>query len=330
MRPKFLFACSGACTILWVAVASSAFAADEPGSTDHPLVGRYDCSSIVYYKNSDFDEAALLKAPHDYSALLDANRLDDRSGTEWLRAEGAVTEIRYAIPAGRSSLEVMRNHKQALETNGFAPVFSCVDQECFAGGLRDAYLLGQQIDPLNGVSTAYFDHARYLLASRNGADGTVYAAILTGEDKGQVTAFMHVVETKAMETGKVAFKDASAMQTALDVTGSVDVYGILFDTDQDRLKPESKPTLDEIARLLAANPGLNLEIVGHTDNVGAPDYNLDLSNRRAASVASALTQNYGIAAERLQSSGAGLTAPVASNETPEGQAKNRRVELVAK
>jgi OmpA-OmpF porin, OOP family len=321
----------GICAAAWLAPISPAVAVDEPGSSDHPLIGRYDGSSIAYYRQSSFDEAALLRAPHDYSALLEGNRLDDRSGNEWLKAEGAVAEIRYDIPAGRSSLEVMRNHRQALEANGFAPVFSCADKECFTGGLRDSYLLGQQLDPSNGVSTAYFDCVRYLLVSRNGAEGgAAYAAILTGKDKGQVTAFLRVVETKVMEADKIAFTDASAMRTALDETRLVDVYGILFDTDRDSLKPESKPTLDEIASLLTSNPGLNLKIVGHTDNVGAPDYNLDLSNRRAASVVAALTRDYGIAAERLQSSGAGLTAPIAYNDTPEGQAQNRRVELVAK
>lgn len=304
-----------------------AFAADEPGGKDHPLVGRYDGSSIVYYKHSDFDEAALLKAPHDYLALLDANRLDDRSGPEWLRTEGAVTQIRYEIPKGRSSLEVMRNYEQALTANGFAPMFSCADQACFTGSLQDPYLLGQQIDTANGMPSAYFDHARYLLASRAGSEGTVYASILTGEDKDQVTAFVKVVEAKGMEADKIVFKDAADMQAAIEDSGSVDLYGILFDTDQDSLQPESKPTLEGIAKLLTANPDLSVEIVGHTDNVGGADYNLDLSNRRAASVVTALTQDYGISAARLASSGAGLTAPVASNVTEDGRTQNRRVEL---
>jgi outer membrane protein OmpA-like peptidoglycan-associated protein len=68
--------------------------------------------------------------------------------------------------------------------------------------------------------------------------------------------------------------------------------------------------------------------VGHTDNQGKPDYNLDLSRRRAASVLRELTSKNGIAADRLDSFGCGLYAPVASNESEEGRAKNRRVELV--
>ena len=164
-----------------LASASGALAADEPGAKDHPLVGRYEGSNIVYFKHSDFDQTTLLKAPHDYSALLDANRPDDRSSGEWLRVEGAVTEIRYEIPKGRSSLEVLRNYEEALKAKGFARVFACADQACFAGRLRDPYLLGAQIDTTNGVSTAYFDRARYLLASREGPKGTVYALVLAGK-----------------------------------------------------------------------------------------------------------------------------------------------------
>jgi outer membrane protein OmpA-like peptidoglycan-associated protein len=69
-------------------------------------------------------------------------------------------------------------------------------------------------------------------------------------------------------------------------------------------------------------------VVGHTDNQGKPDYNLDLSRRRAAAVVRELTLKYGIAADRLSSFGCGFYSPVASNETEDGKAKNRRVELV--
>ncbi len=79
-----------------------------------------------------------------------------------------------------------------------------------------------------------------------------------------------------------------------------------------------------------AKPDLRLEIVGHTDNRGTAEYNLKLSSERAKSVITALTQRYAIAAGRLTASGAGLTMPVAPNDTEDGRAKNRRVELIAK
>ena len=95
------------------------------------------------------------------------------------------------------------------------------------------------------------------------------------------------------------------------------------------IKPESKPTLDEIAKLLANQPDLNVYIVGHTDNQGAYDYNLDLSRKRAASVAAALAKTYQIAPARMKTAGVGFLAPVGSNATEDGRALNRRLELVA-
>jgi OOP family OmpA-OmpF porin len=305
-------------------------AADVAGASDHPLVGRYQGASIEFHKRSEFDEAALLQAPHDYAALLERNVTRDRSGPEWLKVEGRVTRLRYAIPEGRSSLEVLRNHESALKANGFVPVFACADQSCFTGALQDPYLLGQQLDPDNNDTALYFDHARYWLGRREGPEGTVYAGILTGEDKQRVTAFVMVVETKPLEEGKIAFVDAAQMDKAIAEAGRISLYGIHFDHDKDVLRPESKPVLDEIARLLRDKPQLRLEIVGHTDNRGTAPYNMNLSQRRAASVVDALTGAYGIAAERLTSSGAGLTLPVAPNDTEEGRAKNRRVELVAR
>ncbi len=79
---------------------------------------------------------------------------------------------------------------------------------------------------------------------------------------------------------------------------------------------------------MKSEPTLRLHIVGHTDNQGKPDYNLDLSHRRASSVVAELGSKYGIAANRLDAFGCGMYSPVASNEAEDGRAKNRRVELV--
>jgi outer membrane protein OmpA-like peptidoglycan-associated protein len=88
--------------------------------------------------------------------------------------------------------------------------------------------------------------------------------------------------------------------------------------------------LKEIANLLNEQPNLQLQIVGHTDDVGTAEFNRDLSERRANAVVQALVSRHQIASSRLLASGAGLTQPVASNKTEEGRAKNRRVELVAR
>jgi len=122
--------------------------------------------------------------------------------------------------------------------------------------------------------------------------------------------------------------DAKFMAEGLSSTGHVAIYGIYFDFNKSDLKPESEPALNEIAKLLTGNLNLKVFIVGHTDNIGGVDYNMKLSQTRADAVVKALTTKYKINPQRLKAYGAGQMAPVASNKTEEGQAKNRRVELV--
>jgi outer membrane protein OmpA-like peptidoglycan-associated protein len=105
------------------------------------------------------------------------------------------------------------------------------------------------------------------------------------------------------------------------------IYGIYFKFARADIRPVSEPVLKEIAAVLKSNPGWTLSIVGHTDGVGNAAANLDLSRRRATSVKTALVERYGIDANRLTTGGFGASDPQASNDTPEGRARNRRVEL---
>jgi outer membrane protein OmpA-like peptidoglycan-associated protein len=102
----------------------------------------------------------------------------------------------------------------------------------------------------------------------------------------------------------------------------------LFEFNKTDIKPESQPTLAEVAKLLQEDPSLKLLVVGHTDNIGTLDFNKDLSARRASSVVSALVEQFGIAAHRLHPEGVAFLAPIAASDTEEGRSKNRRVELV--
>ena len=111
-------------------------------------------------------------------------------------------------------------------------------------------------------------------------------------------------------------------------SGRYVTHGILFDTDSDRLKPESAPVIQSIARGLETNPNLKLLIEGHTDSVGNADHNMDLSRRRAEAVKSVLVSQFKVDAARLSTAGLGATKPIDSNDTPQGRSQNRRVELV--
>jgi OmpA-OmpF porin, OOP family len=105
-------------------------------------------------------------------------------------------------------------------------------------------------------------------------------------------------------------------------------HGILFDTNSDRLKPESAAVIQSIARGLDANPQLKLRIEGHTDSVGDDARNLDLSKRRAEAVKNVLVAQFNVDAARLATGGLGETKPIDSNDTPQGRSQNRRVEFV--
>ncbi len=111
-------------------------------------------------------------------------------------------------------------------------------------------------------------------------------------------------------------------------SGRYVTHGILFDTDSDRLKPESAPVIQAIARGIETNPNLKLQIEGHTDSVGNAAHNLDLSKRRAEAVKAVLVSQFKVDTVRLTTSGLGASKPIDSNDTPKGRSQNRRVEFV--
>ncbi len=130
---------------------------------------------------------------------------------------------------------------------------------------------------------------------------------------------------------RIEFPQPKTAMTSLERSLAQDkhalVYGIYFKFAKADIRPVSEPMLKEIAAILKNNPDWKLSIMGHTDNVGGDVSNLDLSRRRAQSVKAALVERYAIAADRLTSDGLGASQPQAKNDTPEGRARNRRVEL---
>jgi len=109
--------------------------------------------------------------------------------------------------------------------------------------------------------------------------------------------------------------------------GSSAIINVYFDVDKAELKPESKPALDNVEAMMRMFPSMVIEVRGHTDSTGNSQYNLRLSERRAAAVRTELIKR-GIAAERIRAVGFGDTQPIADNHTPEGRAQNRRTEFI--
>lgn len=170
-----------------------------------------------------------------------------------------------------------------------------------------------------------FNFRYYAGRKAEGARET-YATVVVSKNNDDVTAQLIVTQV-----GEIANKmvDAAAMAKGLGDKGHIALYGIYFDTDKATIKPESAPTLAEMAKLLASQPQLNVVIVGHTDSQGTYERNMTLSRERAEAVANALVTAHKINRARLRTAGVGFLAPVGSNANDEGRALNRRVELVA-
>lgn len=109
--------------------------------------------------------------------------------------------------------------------------------------------------------------------------------------------------------------------------GKLISYGIYFDSGKAVVKPESYASIKEIATIMDENPDLKILIIGHTDSDGEEKANLELSQKRAKSVKDYLVNQFKIEANRIETDGKGETAPIESNATPQGKAKNRRVEF---
>lgn len=207
--------------------------------------------------------------------------------------EGKRIDIRYQIATGTpppSKLAIIRNHQQAFAAIG-------------------------------GTSKYEDDRYATLTVTRNGKEAWVQVDTAWGGGY-----LLTIVEKQAMVQEVQA--NAAMFESGLNATGHVEVPGIFFDTGKSELKPESAASVAEVARLLKAQPALKVFIVGHTDNVASLDLNTRLSQARAEAVMQSLVSQHGIVAGRLTARGAGPLAPVASNDSEEGRARNRRVELV--
>jgi len=279
-------------------------AQDVQGSKDHPLISRYPGSTIDDYSQKAYDEYTLPLGKMGAGEIEKSQHL-----------EGKFTRIHYLISSGRSTLEVMRNYQDALQRAGFQTLFTCALAQCGTG-----YFEGVT-GWCGGCS------ARHVTAKLSRPEGDVYVSVHVEQEGDHDWAEIVIVEVKPMESGLVTV-NAASLANDITRTGHASVYGIYFDTGKADVKPESDATLKEIATLLQQNPSLKLYVVGHTDNQGNFDSNIDLSRKRGDAVLAALTTKYGASAVKLRAAGDGPTAPVASNDTEEGRSKNRRVELV--
>jgi outer membrane protein OmpA-like peptidoglycan-associated protein len=299
--------------LLFCAGRTAAQQQDMEGGKDHPLISRYPGTYIRNYLQKEFDEFE-----------LPLGKLTNEKPTKSQHLEGKITYIWYEAPRGRSQLEIFRNFDAALKQAGFETLFTCARDQCGTNEGITPYPNLQQ----EGWGADY--QTRYLSAKLSRPDSDVYVSLdvqTGGCGDCEPWIYLYVVEAKPMQAGLVTI-DAASLAGDISRSGHASVYGIYFDTGKADVKPESDGSLKEIAKLLQQDPTLKLYVVGHTDNQGSLEMNMDLSMRRANAVVQVLSSKHGVASARLKPLGDGPSAPVAPNDAEEGRAKNRRVELV--
>jgi outer membrane protein OmpA-like peptidoglycan-associated protein len=329
LKPLSLFLCSAALALAATAVAH---AQDLPGhdltgSQDHRLVSRFAGSVITGYQAVDYDRM-----------LLPLGKTIDDKLSKTDTVEGRITRIAYVAPADKSALEIFRNFQQALAAAGFVTRFHCEgapdcgDGYKFASAVIDPVFQQLASDDRGLMFKSLYpsnDNLDALTAHLSRPQGDVDLALLVAKEDNQLPGILlEICEHKPMASGEVTV-DAKAMGDGLSSAGHVALYGLHFANDSAAIDPSSKPTLEQMAKLMTGHPALKVYIVGHTDDTGSAAHNLALSQQRAQSVVKALVNDYHVAAARLTAEGVASWAPVASNASEAGRARNRRVELVA-
>ena len=341
-----------------VLAASYAFAeatiptADRKGSKDHSLLQRYEGSLIVGYEQQSYGELTL-----PLSKLEPVpDKRDDHNNRYFepklkKSLEGPYTRLVYLLPANRSPLEVLRNYQQEIQGKGGRILFECKAEACGGDSNRSSsggggemslsmYLLPEESVKeeafSNGSCAVTSDITDQYYASAEIPSVAAHVSVLTFSLRDSLyckafndrtIAIIDIVEGKLREQKMVTVK-AEDMAQQISSAGSVALYGIYFDFNKAEIKPESNPTLEQIAKLLKSSHDLKLLVVGHTDNVGSFASNMDLSQRRATAVANVLVTKYQVDKNRMMPVGVSFANPMSSNKTEEGKAKNRRVQLV--
>ncbi len=332
-------------------------ASDIEGAKDHPILKRYADSYIVVDQRKSFDEFTF-----PLSKLLPGKRSNyylPYTPEQAKTVEGPYTRLVYLMPADRSPLEIIRNYQDEILDQGGKVLYECKREECGGdkkrgiapdgvnGGSYSDESLAMSLRPRERLGLENYSQGfcattgniidqRYLVAElpEVGAYISIHTYTITdfyytncNAFKGRTVAVVDIVDGKPREKNMVTV-EASDMAQQISATGSVSLYGIFFDSNSASVREDSDATLQEIAKLFQQQPDLNLLVVGHTDNEGAFEYNMNLSQNRAQSVVDELSAKYGVSPERLVPVGVSYASPVSTNDTAEGQALNRRVELV--
>lgn len=286
---------------------------DIAGSKDYPMVSRFKGSVIEWYQNKNFDRYFILS--------LKDNKISN------YEVDGKITRIQYSVGKEHSVFEIDKSYENSLKNAGFEILTTLDDKNC--GVNLQEQLYNDEFNGINKLPREALnpgdDEFAYLAAKKKTNNNDIYIVVYTALERGDLLITFDAIEVQGMDDNLVTVKNIAE---DISSSGHIAIYDILFDTGKSNIKPESDAALKNIAEYLNAHPAMKFLIVGHTDNVGDFDANIKLSLDRATTVITELTTKFGVKAEQLKAYGDGSTAPIATNSSDEGKAKNRRVEIV--
>lgn len=316
--------------------AQTSIAGDSKGTKDPEGFKRFSGSVITAQRTQNYAEFELVVGKSDW---------EEKSGTKPIKKlEGKHVRTVYLMPAGVSPLEAFRNYENELAAMGFETLFKCRNPGTQVGDCGRRLVSGKLYTERNWLQDQHeaakwvgsgAEDLFFISGRTTRPTGDVYVSLflvkmggsLNTKYEGRASAVLDVVQMKELEQ-KMAFVDAGTMQLEIEKAGRISLYGIQFDTGSATIRPQSDATLAEVAKLLVRNSGWKLAVIGHTDNVGGAVFNQKLSQQRAQAVTQALSDRHKVPAGRMRAQGMGMKHPLASNDSEEGRAKNRRVELV--
>ncbi len=241
-------------------------------------------------------------------------------------ASGSVTHTAWRIAdRAQSPLELIDPLIEELAAAGYETLFECADLAC--GGFDFRFALDVLPEPAMHVDLGDF----HWLTARKPGETPELVAILASRSAN--AGFVHVTRVGSPQPGAQAVTLSSRNGGAgfidtLARRGRATLEDLTFATGAARLDRGGAESLADLAGWLAANPGAQLRLVGHTDSRGRLDRNIALSEARASAVRDRLVADFGVDPNQIRVEGLGPSEPRASNETADGRRLNRRVEAI--